>query len=540
MTTTLRPYQTAVVRETSSHYQQGILGVLLQMATGAGKTRTAAYIVEKYTSTGRQVLWLVHREELLMQAALVFAEQGIRHCLVCSTSSERAIKAQEFREFGRSYIEHGAKVVIASIQTIVRRLDMADWLQPSQIVADECHLSLAVSWRKVLGHWPRARLLGLTATPTRLDRQSFSRADGGLYDVMVQGPTVAELIDWGNLAQYDAYRPNVQLLEGVADLSKIKGGDYDAHELEKELDAPRIYGDVVAHYREHSHGKPAIAFCPTVASAEKFAEAFRAAGYRAIALDGQTDDAVRRQSLLKLGTGEIDVVTSVSILVEGTDVPFATTAILLRKTQSLALYLQAVGRVLRPHPDKPKAIILDCVGVIGMHGLPHWDREWSLAPQDKKRKRAANDNLPEVPVTVCPMCHRYHEPAPVCPHCEHVYPVKARREMEQVDGSLVKVTAEDEEIMRRQRRIMQGQAKSVADLVAQGVSRGRAMKIVAAREAKQALVEAVMAGLDAERARTGRNCFDAFGVTLAQIRVMKPAELKSLRDRMIMPMRVAA
>lgn len=544
---TLRPYQKSVVREVSSHYAASLLGVLLQMATGAGKTRTAAYIVDKYTSTGRQVLWLVHREELLMQAALVFAEQGIKHSLVCATSTKRAIKAQEFREHGRSWVDDGAKVIIASIQTIVRRLDdIQEWLQPSQIVADECHLSLAASWRKVLGHWPTARLLGLSATPSRLDRQSFARADGGLYDVMVRGPSVSELIGWGNLAQYDAYRPDVHLLEGVADLTKIKGGDYDTQELEKELDAPRVYGDVVAHYRTYSHGKPAIAFCPTVASAEKFAQAFRDAGYRAIALDGQTDDAVRRQSLLKLGTGEIDVVTSVSILVEGTDVPFATTAIMLRKTQSLALYLQAVGRVLRPHPDKDKAIILDCVGVIKMHGLPHWDREWSLTPPDKKKKRADNDNEPDVPVKDCPKCHRYHSPGEahneqgveVCPHCGHEYPVKARREMEQVDGQLVKVSAEDEEIMRRQLRIMQGKAKTVPDLIAQGISRGRAIKIVAAREAKDALIESVVAGLQSARQASGRTSWDEFGVSLHDVRRMKPAELKALRDRVAVPFEV--
>lgn len=542
MSITLRPYQKNVVREVSLHFQQKMLGVLMQMATGAGKTRTAAYVVEKYASTGRQVLWLVDQEELLMQAALTFAEYSIEHMLVCSTSSERAIKAQEFREHGRSWVKPGAGLVIASIQTIVRRLDARlDWLQPSQIVADECHLSLAPTWRRVLGHWPEARLLGLTATPIRLDRQSFARADGGLYDVMVQGPTVSELIDMGSLARCEAYRPNVQLLEGVADLSRLKGDDYDPQELEKELDAPRIYGDVVGHYRQYSHGKPAIAFCPTVKSAEKFAQAFRDAGYRAMALDGQTDDTLRRQAVLKLGTGELDVLTGVGLLVKGVDIPYATTAIWLRKTKSLTVFLQGTGRVLRPHPDKPFAIILDCVGVIAEHGLPHWDREWSLAPVDKKRKRSAeDDDMPDVMAKDCPQCHRYHDPAPVCPYCEHVYPVKERREMEQVGGTLVKVSAEDEEIMRRQRRILQGQSKTVPELIAQGISRGRALKIVAAREAKDALINAVVAGISAANAISGKTSYQEFGVTLMDIRKMKPADLKALRDRCQQPLLVSA
>lgn len=538
---TLRPYQSAVLREVSNNYQAGLLGVLLQLATGGGKTKTAAYMVDKYASTGRQVLWVVHREELLMQAALVFAEQGVPHTLVCSASSERAIKAQEFREHGRSWVEPGAMVIIASIQTIVRRLDVLPWLQPSQIVADECHLSLSVSWRRVLAHWPAARLLGLSATPTRLDRQSFARADGGLYDAIVRGPSVSDLIAWGNLAQYDAYHPDLELVQGVADLTKIKGGDYDAQELEKELDTPKIYGDVVEHYRNYSHGKPAIAFCPTVASAEKFAEAFRAAGYRAIALDGGTDDAVRRQSLLKLGAGEIDVVTSVSILVEGTDVPFATTAIMLRKTKSLSLYLQAVGRVLRPHPDKERAIILDCVGVIEEHGLPHWDIEWALTPPARKKKRAANDDgEPDVQAKVCPSCRRYHDPAPVCPHCGHAYPIKERREMEQVDGGLRLIDQSEDERMRRQKRAMQGQAKTVDQLVAGGMGRLRAMKVVQAREKIDVLRNAVIDGVQAAQAKSGLTTHAEFGVTMTQIGRMKPKELSALLERVKQPLVVRA
>lgn len=545
MSIVLRPYQKSVLRDVSGHYQSGLLGVLLQMATGAGKTRTAAYMVDKYASTGRQVLWVVHREELLMQAAMVFAEQGVPHTLVCASSSERAIKAQEFREFGRSWVAPGSMVIVASIQTIVRRLDVLPWLQPSQIVADECHLSLSVSWRRVLAHWPEARLLGLSATPVRLDRQSFARPEGGLYDAMVCGPKVSDLIAWGNLARYDAYHPDLELVQGVADLKKLKGGDYDAQELEKELDAPKVYGDVVEHYRTYSHGKPAIAFCPTVASAEKFAEAFRAAGYRAIALDGDTDDSVRRQSLLKLGTGEIDVVTSVSILVEGTDVPYATTAILLRKTQSLSLYLQAVGRVLRPHPDKDKAIILDCVGVIEEHGLPHWDIPWSLSPPARKAKRMKDDDdEPDVLVKKCPKCKRYHEPGEkkndqgheMCPHCDYVYPIKERREMEQVDGGLRLIDQSEDERLRRQKRALQGQAKTVDQLIAQGMGRVRAMKIVSAREKTDALRNAVIDNLEAARKRSGLTCKEEFGVTLTEVGRMKPKDLKALMERTAQPL----
>lgn len=536
----LRPYQTALVRGVSAAYRDGLQAVLMQSATGSGKTRTAVYIVEKYTSTGRVVLWLVHREELLMQAALTFAENGIEHHLVCAASSERAIKAQQFREFGRSFVKNGAKVVIASIQTIVRRLDSLDWLQPSQIVADECHLSLAATWRRVLAHWPEARLLGLTATPWRLDGQSFARAEGGLYDVMVPGPKLHELVGWGNLAPIRIYAPPVHLVEGIK--IRTKGDDYNPDDLEKELDSAVVYGDVVEHYRNLSHGKPAIGFCPTVQSSEKFAAAFRQAGYRAVALDGGTDDTIRRQSLLQLSRGELDVVMSVSILVEGTDIPYATTALWLRKTKSLSMFLQGVGRVRRAHPDKEYALLLDFVGVTDDPeiGLPDEDREWSLQGRVKREKKAANDNGADVAVITCPNCKSKIEPQRFCPGikfvagvgepCGYEFKPKERREMEQVDGELQEVNqAEAEERLRRLRRAMQGQQQTVEDLMrSMNMSRTRAEKIVQARQEKATAIIDILDQIDAIEAATGHGPFALFKATRAAIRKMKPKELKAL------------
>ncbi len=551
----LRPYQKSVAREVALAYQAQQLGVLLQMATGAGKTRTAAYIVERFIETGRQCLWTVHRDELLMQAAMTFAEFGIKHRLICAASSERAIKAQQFREHGRTFVDPAGLVAIGSIMTIVRRLDALPWLDPDLIVPDEAHLSLNTTNRKIIGHLTAKRearraadpsvsptkLLGLTATPKRLDRQSFARKDGGLYDVMVKGPSPRQLMDWGNLAKWEAFGPPVHFALG-ADLGKRKGGDYDTDELEKELDAPQVYGDVVEHYRRFSHGKPAIGFCPTVKTAERFAQAFRDAGYRAIALDGQTDDTVRRQSLQQLGRGELDVVMSVSILIEGTDVPYATTALLLRKTESVSLLLQAIGRVLRPHPDKEKAIILDFVGVLLRHGPPDMDREWTLEAEKAAKPEAANDNGPGVQQLVCcPKCFQYHLPAPACPNedfegtgepCGYVYPVKQRREVEEGDGELRKLTQADfEEAQRRLKRAMQGQAKTREQLIAQGVSPWRADKIMAGREKKDAAIGAIMDGLARVKAETGQGTYATLGVTLGDIRRAKPKELAALLEK---------
>ena len=533
---TLRDYQMDCVRAVSEHYKSGGQSVLLQMPTGAGKTRTAAFIVNVYAGTGRQVLWLVHREELLMQAAMTFAEYGIEHRMVCAASSERAIKIQQYRELGRSFINHSAKVVVASIQTIVRRLDQLDWLNPAQIIPDECHLSLAVTWRQVLARWPEARLLGLTATPWRLDKQSFAKEQGGLYEAIVQGPQPADLVQWGNLADYRLFQPPVQF-EMVEKIG-IRGNDLDPKDLEKEF-SNVVYGDVVGHYRKYSHGLPAIAFCPTVRIAEETAQAFRDAGYRAISLDGNTDDVIRRQSLQQLGRGELDVVTSVSILVEGTDVPFATTAIMLRRTQSLSLYLQAVGRVLRPHPEKKFAIILDCVGVSDVHGWPDDYREWALDGTVRRKRKADNDNEADVLVRSCPNCFAKHDPGPVCPVCNHVYTSKERPRPKIIDADLVegdkKARREEQERIRQeqmaQRRAEQAGARTVEALIAGGMSPSQAEKVVRAREQKAQLYDALRQEIRDWYQRWKLPVKTVFGVYSQDIDRMKPKQMRELLER---------
>lgn len=539
----LRPYQQRLVAEASAAYKSGLQAVLMQSATGSGKTRTATYIVDRCRSR-MQVLWCVHREELLMQASMTFAENGIEHRLICAASSERAIKAQQFREFGRSFVHPASNVVVASVPTIVRRLDQLDWLEPGIIIPDECHLSLADTWRRVISRWPKAKLLGLTATPWRLDAQSFARADGGLYDAMVLGPSVRELIESGHLARYKVYAPPVHFREDV-ELKHKRDGDYDPKTLEAEQDTAQVYADVVDSYRKFSHGKPAILFAPTVAQSERFAVKFREAGYRAIALDGETDDTIRRRSLQQLAAGELDVVCSVSILVEGTDIPYATTAIWLRRTESLSLYLQGVGRVLRPHPKKEHAIILDLVGITDIHGFPDDDFGWSLdgASQRQRQPKEGEAPVPEVVVLTCPKCRSKHKPGAAktedgrekCPNpeCDHVYPVAQRKELTEGNGELREVTDEEKEARqraRRQRMAMQGQAQTIEDLVAQGISRPRAKKIIEAREAKAELLDGVMAGIEQLRG-AGHMPYGTLGVTLGDIRRAKPKELKELQVR---------
>ena len=186
------------------------------------------------------------------------------------------------------------------------------------------------------------------------------------------------------------------------------------------MDRPTITGDAVGYYsRLRADGLPAIAFCCSIAHATSVCESFNAAGYRAKLVTGKMKMEERDEAISGLADGRTQVLCSVDVVSEGTDVPAVSAAILLRPTQSEALYLQQVGRILRPQPGKI-AIVLDHVGSTAKHGFVDDVRAWSL---DSKPRRQRKDE-PEVSVRQCPKCFAAFRPQPVCPVCGHVFKVK--------------------------------------------------------------------------------------------------------------------
>jgi superfamily II DNA or RNA helicase len=188
--------------------------------------------------------------------------------------------------------------------------------------------------------------------------------------------------------------------------------------------------------------------------------------------------------LERLGTGDLKVLTSCSLIGEGVDVPSVAGCILLRPTQSLSLHLQMIGRCLRPAPGKTHAVILDHVGNTLRHGLPTDDREWSLEGIQKRQREAAPS------VRVCPACFcAMRSGTPQCPECGHQFQPE-RRELEHVEGELQEVIA------RQARRAEQSSAQSLEDLIRIGHRRGMAnprgwaRHVLAAREAKRGRVVA--------------------------------------------------
>lgn len=463
MSITLRDYQSEIIANLRRAFATGCRAPLLVAPTGSGKTVLFSFIAWQAAMKGNRTLILVHRQELLIQTSRTLGRLDVAHGLIAT---------------GGTLTED--LVQIASVQTLVRRLDRLVW-EPTLIVVDEAHHTTASTGHgRILAHFAEAKVLGVTATPERLDGKGLGVAAGGFFDTLVMGPTVATLVEQGHLSRPVVFAPQTQL-----DLSSIRtlAGDYDKGALAALMDRPAIHGDAVAHYGRYCDGAPSIAFCVSVAHAENVAEAFRGAGYQAAVIDGTLSDTDRRQRIEDLGAGRLHVLTSCDLIGEGVDVPIVGAAILLRPTQSLSLYLQQIGRCLRPFPGKERAVIIDAVGNVLRHGHPLEDRQWSLDSKPRRQRKGLGQDA-EDKVQVCPECSAVHEPGPECPECAYRYPAKARR-IEQVDGDLVEINPTDRRLAARRE---QGRCQTLDDLKALAAARGYRLEwaehIWAARQAR--------------------------------------------------------
>jgi superfamily II DNA or RNA helicase len=212
------------------------------LATGAGKTVIFSFIAKSAAEKGKKVLILAHRDQLIKQASRKLRDYEVPHGIIMA---------------GFTPNRH-SRVQVASVQTLVRRLDKVKaWFQPDIIVIDECHLSAAASYRKILDAFPDALILGVTGSPCRLDNKPLGKEYGGIYDHMIEGISIRDLISRGFLVRPVVYAPAEQL-----DLSGIKKsmGDYDTTELAAVVDKPKITGSAVAHYKKICPGVPAIAW----------------------------------------------------------------------------------------------------------------------------------------------------------------------------------------------------------------------------------------------------------------------------------------
>jgi DNA repair protein RadD len=383
--------------------------VVMQSPTGSGKTHIFAAMARSAEDKGRNIWIMVPRVELLEQALDKLQAVEVDAGIIAPGHQEDTAKA----------------VHVVSKNTLIRRYDKIQ-RPPDFLIVDECHLALDRQ-KEIAARFPEAKLLGVTATPERLDGRGLSE----LYQAIVAGPTVGDLIDQGWLCDVRYFCPPVPGLKNL----HVRGTDFVESDLAAYLEKRKIYGRALEHYQKHAPGKPALVYCRSVKAAKETADRFNQAGWRFASIDGTMGAKERRDRVEAIRTGALHGLTSCELVTYGLDIPRVECVIMLRPTLSRALFFQMVGRGLRISPGKKECVILDHVGNLQEHGHPLAAVDWHFDGQEKRKRRKEPDRA--VIARLCPDLDYLYCDQPTCMGCEHNRTGRQRRNLEQVEGQLI-------------------------------------------------------------------------------------------------------
>jgi DNA repair protein RadD len=371
---------------------------LIVSPPGSGKTVMIALAARMAVRRGWRVLVLSHRKELVDQSYNHFLALGL------NPSQLGVVMADTLPE----RVNPRAVVQAASIQTYSRRLPA---FRPDLVIVDEAHHALADGYQQLLDQFPRARHLGFTATPFRLD----GRGLGDFYTKMIIAAKPSELIARQKMARPVLYRAPEEFMPDLSSL-KLAYGDYIISKLEKRANRKELVGGIVDNYRLRAEGRTAIAFAVTIEHSRAIATAFVAAGVPAEHLDGEAEVDERERVLDRLKNRKTMVVSCCMILSEGYDLPSCQAVVLARPTNSLCLYLQQAGRGLRYYGNQ-RPVIFDHGRNFERFGLPEADRDYELTTSKLSATKAGS-----CPVKECPDCQVVVAAGcKECPECGHVF-----------------------------------------------------------------------------------------------------------------------
>lgn len=344
----LRPYQKEAKESIFAEWDKGVRRTLLVLPTGCGKTIVFAKVTEDCVRQGDRVLILAHRGELLEQAADKIAKATGLGC-----ATEKA---------DQTCIGSWFRVTVGSVQSMMRetRLGQFDSSYFNTIIIDEAHHCISDSYQKVLGHFPDARVLGVTATPDRGDMKNL----GSYFESLAYEYTLPKAIRSGYLSKIKALTLPLRLdLSGVG----IQSGDFKAGDLGTALD-PYLY-QIADEMMEHCINRKTVVFLPLVKTSQKFRDILNEKGFRAAEVNG--DSADRAQVLEDFEQDKYNVLCNSMLLTEGWDCPSVDTIVVLRPTKIRSLYSQMVGRGTRLFPGKDHLLLLDFLWHTERHELCH-------------------------------------------------------------------------------------------------------------------------------------------------------------------------
>ena len=339
--------------------------VMAQMPTGTGKTYLLTAVIDSFVSNNpMEKVWIVaHRRELVSQI-----DETVRKFHSYSASNTSTLLSS---------------VKAMSIQWLMRHYDEIEE-EPGMIVIDEAHHALAKTYKEMWSRFPKAKFLGLTATPCRLNGKGFT----DLFDVLVQSWDVPEFISKGRLATYDFVSIKSDgVTQRLIDSLQKRGadGDYQNKEMDMLLNKKPSIERLYRSLEEYGKDRKGIVYAINISHAQKITKLYQEHGVKAIAIDSKTPAAERQQDIEAFKKGDIQVLVNVDIFSEGFDCPDVEFVQLARPTLSLAKYLQMVGRGLRVAKGKKNCVIIDNVGLYRVFGLPSQVWNWKATFEGRLR-----------------------------------------------------------------------------------------------------------------------------------------------------------
>ncbi len=442
----LLPDQIESIDKAQSAMLAGKRSILLQGATGSGKSYIGAEIIHRAISKNKTCWFLVPRRDLIRQMHETFNDFEIPHGYIAA--------GYDHNPFEQTHI-----CSIDSLRTRIHKVKA-----PNLAFIDETHvggdgLDFVIKWLKANGTW----IIGLSATPWKLSGKGL----GCWYDELICGPSIRWLIDNKRLSEYRAFAPNTPDLSMIG----ISNGDYAKGQLAERMEDDRVLiGNSVKHYKTHAMGKLGITFAVSRKHSEMLAAAYRDAGVNAVHMDGETPDDIRVRMAKAFAKREILQICNAELLTFGWDLASASgvkdvcvqVMTDCQPSKSLSKQRQKNGRALRY--DIEPHLFFDHAGNIREHGMPCDDIVWSLADRVKKRDSGERN----IPVRECPKCHFCFHPAKICPNCKYEFPIEYR-EIKEMEGELeeLRITA-----VKKEARQEQGKAGTYEQLVEMGRKRG--------------------------------------------------------------------
>ena len=418
--TVLRPYQQRALELLEAAIAAGRRAPLLVLPTGSGKTVVACELMRRAVERGERALFLAPRRELVTQASRALAASGVGHGVILAGADAQA----------GLY----ASVHVGSIDTLLarmvrrHRLALAD---PHLVVVNEAHLSITRVRQRLLALWPGALRVGLSATPVRKD----GRALGLLYDQLIEPATVAGLTEQKYLV------PARYFSVSEPDMSRVRvvAGDY--HQGEAERAVLPLVGNVVGTWLERGAGRRTVVFATSIKHSAALCEKFLRCGVAAEHVDATTPQELRDETFRRFSSGQTQVLTNCFLASYGFDLPELSCVILARPTRSLMLYLQMLGRGLRPADGKRDCLVLDHSGAVHCHGFAHEERLWTLEGEralvEHEKSRAEHGAAEAL---TCPECACVFAGARQCPECGYYFAPRGV-EVRTLDGQLVEIGA---------------------------------------------------------------------------------------------------